>query len=284
MPEVVARFGEEALWSKPGVSSPPDAGDAPTLWAKLSWPELEALAARPPRLAIWPLGTTEQHGKHLPVDVDIANCWEIATRVSARTGVPLLPPLAFGDSRFWQGWPGTLSVEPETLIQLILDVSDGIVRTGFRRLLLLNGHVGNVPALAIAEARLRRRHQDLQVRALSWWDVSPRVIEQMYDDSIAGTLRSFHANDGETSVYLTHAPELVRETLAVDEPREYERPVFSYHSRKLTASGVIGRPSRASLAKGRTLVEHAVQDLVDLVRRGAGESDPDDVWDVHERG
>jgi creatinine amidohydrolase len=252
----------------------------PVLWARLSWPQLQELASKPPSLALWPLGTTEQHGKHLPVDVDIANCCEIALGASARTGVPVLPPLAFGDSRFWHGWPGTLSLEPETFVDVLLDVTAGLVRTGFRRLLLLNGHVGNVPALAIAEGRMRARHPNLQVRALSWWDVSPRVAEYMYRDSIEGTLRSFHANDGETSVYLTHSPGLVRRSLAVDEPTDYRRPVFSYHSSKLTRSGVIGQPSQASVEKGREIVRFAVDDLVDLVRRGFDERHPEDVWEA----
>jgi creatinine amidohydrolase len=254
----------------------------PVLWAKLAWPELEELASRPPRLAIWPLGTTEQHGRHLPTDVDVANCWEVAVAVSARTGVPLLPPLPFGDSRFWQGWPGTLSLEPETFVRLVLDVVDGVVRTGFRRLLLLNGHVGNVPALAVVEGKLRQRHPELQVRALSWWDVSPRVVDLVYADSIEGTLRSFHANDGETSVYLTHSPQLVRQELAADEPIDYERPVFSYHSRSLTRSGVIGRPIGASAEKGRTILQLAVDDLTQLLARGIEEEPPPDVWGVRD--
>src|SRR5262249_22437314 len=159
--------------------------------------------------------------------------------------------LPYGDSRFWEGWPGTLSLQPETLIQFILDVADGVVATGFERLLLLNGHVGNTPALAVVEGKLRQRHEGLQARALSWWDVSQRVIDLMYVDSIEGTLRSFHANDGETSVYLVHSPELVRREDIVDEPSDYQRPTFSYHSRKLTAGGVIGRPTDADADKGR---------------------------------
>ena len=59
-----------------------------------------------------------------------------------------------------------------------------------------------------------------------------------------------------------------------------ERPVFSYHSRKLTRSGVIGRPGEASAEKGRTIVEYAVEDLVRLVQSGLREPEPDDVWDA----
>jgi len=252
----------------------------PVLWAKLPWQELEALAARPPHMAIWPLGTTEQHGRHLPTDVDVRNCWEVALGVSAQTGVPLLPPLPFGDSRHWEGWPGTLTLQPETLVQVLLEVAAGVVETGFRKLLLLNGHIGNGPVLGIAEAKIRERFRGLQVRALSWWDVSPRVVEIVYRDSIPGTLRSFHGNDGETSVYLTHSPELVRLDLAVDEPRDYERSAFAYHSRKLTSSGVIGEPTAATAAKGDEILAFAVEDLVAFVRRAAEEPAPDDVWTI----
>ena len=255
----------------------------PVLWAKLSWSELEALAARPPHMAVWPVGSIEQHGRHLPVDVDVRNCWEVACGVSARTGVPLVPALPFGDSRHWEGWPGTLTLQPETMIQVILDVCDGIVRTGFRRLLLLNGHIGNNPALAVIEGKIRERFPGLQARALSWWDVSPRVVEQMYADSIEGTLKSFHANDGETSAYMAHSPDLVHLELAVDEPVDYERPVFSYHSRKLTGSGCVGRPRRASAEKGRTVLAWAIEDVAALVERGAKEPMPDDLWTIGRR-
>ncbi len=252
----------------------------PVLWAKLSWPELETLAARPPHMALWPIGAVEQHGKHLPVDVDVRNCWEVACGVSARTGVPLLPALAFGDSRFWEGWPGTLTLQPETMIQMMLEISDGVVRTGFRRLLILNGHIGNNPVLAIAEAKIRQRHSGLQVRGLSWWDVSPRVIAEMYADSIPGTLRSFHANDGETSVYLAHSPDLVKPELAVDEPVDYTRPVFSYHSRKITQSGCIGRPRSASAEKGRTVLSWVIEDIASVIDEATKEPMPPDVWTV----
>ena len=254
----------------------------PVLWAKLSWPELEALARRPPHMALWPIGAVEQHGKHLPVDVDVRNCWEVARGVSARTGVPLLPALAFGDSRFWEGWPGTLTLQPETMIQVMLEISDGVVRTGFRRLLILNGHIGNNPVLAIAEAKIRQRHPGLQVRGLSWWDVSPRVVAEMYADSIPGTLRSFHANDGETSVYLAHSPNRVKPELAVDEPVDYARPVFSYHSRKITQSGCIGRPRSASVEKGRTVLSWVIEDIAGVIGEAVKEPMPPDVWAVRE--
>lgn len=252
----------------------------PVLWSKLSWYELEALAARPPHLALWPLGSTEQHGKHLPTDVDVRNGWEVACAVSARTRVPVLPAMAFGDSRYWQGWPGTLTLQPETLMQVILDVCDGVVQTGFRRLLLLNGHIGNTAALAMVEGRIRDRYPALQVRTLGWWDVSSRVSGLVYADSIQGTHRSFHGNDGETSVYMTHSPDLVHLDLAVDEPADYERPVFSYHSRKLTTTGCVGRPRAASAEKGRTILAYAVEDLAALIERAAREAMPDDVWTI----
>jgi creatinine amidohydrolase len=256
------------------------AAGEPVLWAKHSWPQLEEMASQAPQMVIWPLGTTEQHGRHMPTDVDIRNCWEVAEAVSARTGIPLLPPLAFGDSDFWTGWPGTLSLRSDTLINVILDVLGGVVDTGFRRVLLLNGHIGNGPILSLTEARARERYPQLQVRALSWWDVSPRVIEPMYADSIQAQLRSFHANRGETAVYLTHSPELIDMSEAADELQGYERPLFSYHSRKITGSGVVGHPSDATAQQGREILEMAIEDLAELVTREGDSEVPPDIWQV----
>jgi creatinine amidohydrolase/Fe(II)-dependent formamide hydrolase-like protein len=67
---------------------------------------------------------------------------------------------------------------------------------------------------------------------------------------------------------------------AVDEPVDYERPVFSYHSRKLTATGALGRPRSASADKGRAILAWVVEDLVALVERARKEPMPDDVWQV----
>jgi creatinine amidohydrolase len=274
----MAMAGGMQLGPDPGPGA--RASAAPVLWAKMTWPEIERMGRTSPRMAILPLGTTEQHGRHLPVDVDVKNCWEIAREVSARTGVPLLPPLPYGDSRFWAGWPGTLTLQPETLLQIILEITDGVVASGFRRLLLLNGHIGNGPALAMVEGLLRDRHQGLQARALSWWDVSERVSAQMYEDSIEGSLRSFHANCGETAVYLDHSPDLVDLGQAVDEPREYRRPQFSYHSSKLTESGVMGRPTAATAALGREIFEMVIEDLTGFVQDCTKEETPADLWGI----
>ncbi|HET7037753.1 MAG TPA: creatininase family protein, partial [Thermomicrobiaceae bacterium] len=107
------------------------------------------------------------------------------------------------------------------------------------------------------------------------WDVSPRVIEVMYADSISGASRSFHGNDGETSVYLTHSPELVRLDLALDEPdRSRPQPFFSYGSRQITGSGAIGNPTAASADKGREVLRWAIEDLTAEVRRAIDEAAP----------
>lgn len=141
-------------------------------------------------------------------------------------------------------------------------------------------HWKRAGAGAIAEGKIRNRHPQLQVRALSWWDVSERVAAVLYQDAIEGTLRSFHANCGETSVYLHHSPELVDMGKAVNEPDNYQRPRFSYHSRKLTESGVLGRPVGATADQGRQIVDMVVADLVEFVRACAAEEPPHDVWGI----
>ena len=95
-----------------------------------------------------------------------------------------------------------------------------------------------------------------------------------------GSLRSFHANCGETAVYLDHSPQLVDLEQAVDEPRDYRRPQFSYHSRKLTQSGVMGRPTAATAALGREIFEMVIADLTGFIQDCAKEETPADLWGI----
>lgn len=252
----------------------------PVLWGELNWPQIRDLANGMEKIAIFPLGTTEQHGRHLPVDVDMRNCWEIALAVSARTNIPVLPGLAYGNSSYWTGWPGTLTLSADTLRKVIFEVARGVCDAGFKRLLLLNGHVGNGPTISLSENEIRDQIPGMQIRALSWWDVSKRVSDVMYADSIDAHMRSFHANDGETSVYLVHSPELVFMDQAIDEPKDFKKTVFSYHSRKVTRSGTIGIPSRATVERGKEIFNMAVEDIANLLRSSVKEDIPDDIWDV----
>jgi creatinine amidohydrolase len=80
----------------------------PVLWEELSWKDVEKLT-KTMNMAIMPTAACEQHGPHLPLSVDAIDCYEVAKRVSAATGVPVVPPLIYGCSQSHGDFPGTLS-------------------------------------------------------------------------------------------------------------------------------------------------------------------------------
>ena len=116
----------------------------PVLWQNLTWEDVAALRDQGITMAILPVGATEQHGPHLPLGVDTLSAEAVAHGASALTGIPVLPSLAYGCSLGHSPkWPGTISLRPETLSKLVLEIAEWLNSAGFDRLLLLNGHVTN---------------------------------------------------------------------------------------------------------------------------------------------
>jgi len=92
---------------------------------------------------IIPLGSTEQHGPHLPLGADYFQALDLSKRISARTGVVVAPVLWVGYSPYHAGFPGTLSLQPETMERVLFEVAEYLVQHGFRRIMFFNGHGGN---------------------------------------------------------------------------------------------------------------------------------------------
>ncbi len=118
------------------------------LWEDVGWPDLEEFLRTDDR-AIVPVGSCEQHGRHLSFATDYLIPTEIARRVSARTRVPVTPPLCFGMSIHHMDFPGSITLSPDTFTAVVRDIVESLHRHGFRRLLILNGHGGNIATLAI---------------------------------------------------------------------------------------------------------------------------------------
>ena len=218
------------------------------------------------RLLLVPLGSTEQHGPHLPPDTDtrIARAW--ARRVAARIpGSVVAPALAYGSSGEHQGFPGTLSIGQEALelvvVELVRSAADQVDAVA-----LLSGHAGNREPLARAVDRLRREGHDVTARIPTW-------EREAWPHGVIDA----HAGRTETSLLLHLSPGVVRRHRL--EPGE-TAPVEALMTRlragglaAVTANGVLGDPRGASADEGRRLLA----DLVDrTVASLAGpEPDPD---------
>lgn len=244
----------------------------PVLWERLTWEEVSQLRRSGMDMAIVPVGSTEQHGPHLTLEVDTLSAVRVAHAVSAVTGVPVLPALAYGCSLgHSRRWPGTIALAPQTLISLCTDLGDWVIGAGFRRLLFLNGHVTNFAPLRCALEILRSRHDAAMVAVLNLHEISPRVAEAYCAD--AG---DWHANAAETSLMLAIAPASVRldRVRAADDPDRTGGLFFSHPVNRTSTNGVTGAPSQASREEGARLFSWMVEDLSARVRGALAEAPP----------
>jgi creatinine amidohydrolase len=249
-----------------------DVDGKPRLWEQLTWEEIAGLRASGMDMVLLPVGATEQHGPHLSLDVDTRSATAVAHAVSAATGVPVLPAIPYGCSLgHSRRWPGTLALSPHTLIDLVAEIGDWAIRAGFRRILMLNGHVTNFAPLRCALELLRSRHDDALVAVLSLHEISPRVQQAYGADAV-----DWHANQAETALMLAIAPEAVRPALIAhaDDPDRTTGLLFSHPVNRTSENGVTGSPSRARKEDGATLFAWMVEDLGARVRAALRESPP----------
>ncbi len=191
---------------------------------ELSWPAIAAVPKNVP--VVVPIAAVEQHGRHLPVFTDSMLLGEVVRTAAERLGDRIVwaPLLWLGNSHHHLDFAGTLSAAPRTYLDLLGDLIDNLVAHGFRRIVLLNGHGGNiVPASqAVFEARQRYRgREDLLLLAATYWllgsqprDENPAFVQD----------RMGHACEWETSMILKLAPHLVGD-LEADRARPLRQPL-----------------------------------------------------------
>lgn len=242
------------------------------IWSERTWMELKGDIEAAAGSAILPVGATEQHGPHLGCGVDMVLAEHLCRAVARRTDVPMLPTLPYGCSLgHSRRWPGTLALQPMTLIHLVKDIGDWAYHSGVRRLFIVNTHVTNFAPLRCALEMLRAEHDDMMVALFNSATLSPRLREVHFADA-----NDWHANDAETSLMQALAPEMVRSDLlaSADDPDRTEGLIFAHPVNRTSHNGVTGMPSRATPEKGRLWFDWMVDDLSALVERGLKEKPP----------
>ncbi len=239
----------------------------------------EPLAPGNGAVAVLPLGAMETHGPHLPLGTDgliAEGIIEQAARGFTDGEVYRLPLLWLGASAEHAHRAGTISREPEGLIGDIVSVGEGLHRLNIRRVVLFNGHGGNVAAASIAALKLRTRFGLLAASA-HWLDFGlPAGIT--VPTPATGDV---HGGWIETSVMLHLAPELVDRAVAKDQPARTPAPLlfptgpiaWGWTSDDLGGSA-IGHPEKAEARLGAALVGHAAQGLRTLLAQLAAASWP----------
>lgn len=238
-------------WLDPSTFAEPSAeGVGDRVLESITSPELERLVARGATTAVLPLGSTEQHGAHLPLSTDTRIADALAERFCR--GVPeaiRLPALAIGCSSEHLGFPGTLSISPRTLAAIVADVAESLRQSGFRRLFVFSAHGGNFAALAEALPDIARGAAPLDVSAFT--DLAA-LTAAIHGASAAGGVSAeasgHHAGEFETSILLALDPRAVRQASTAAgllAPTEDAQAIFYPSLRVHAPSGVVGDPTRA---------------------------------------
>jgi creatinine amidohydrolase len=222
----------------------------------LKWPDVEALSRDMP--VVIPIAALEQHGRHMPLFTDSLLLGEVIRRVSERLsgGVLFTPLFWLGNSEHHLDFPGTMTAAPRVYLDVLKDMVENFLVHGFRRLVFINGHGGNiVPAQqALFELRQKyRQRRDLLLVSTTYWTLGAQPKKA--DGSLVQDQMG-HACEWETSMMLRLRPELVGEYQGVPGLPEVDRfrPAHrAWITKDLSEPGHIGHPSHASAEKGELL-------------------------------
>ena len=237
---------------------------------RLTWPEMDQ-AIQAQKVVILPTGSTEQHGRHLPLDTDVflteSVCLEVGRRAPDK--VLVLPPISYGLNMHHIDFPGTIHIEPEVFIAFCLNITKSVAYHGFEKILLVNGHGSNGPLVDLVARKTVLATRSL-CAATSYFPFAMPAFRQVRDtDTIA------HSDEFETSLYLYLAPERVRLDRRVKGEDRKGRHVssdstpnypvrFNDYWGRWTRDGVHGDPMTAAAQKGEVIFEAAVTGLTDF--------------------
>jgi len=228
------------------------------IWSELTAAELRD-KARADAIVLLPVASIEQHGPHLPVGVDSILCEGICRRaaeaVAAEIPVLVAPTLWCGMAEHHMAFGGTFSFDLSTYRSVLIALTSSIERHGFKRLIIVNGHGGNIAALAAMLPDLAHRSA-LRIRTTTYFELAQPAMPAILEDQDGVR----HACEAETSMMMAMAPDTVRGDaleLAHGPAHVHRRPLAlgQYRSfRDFSPSGVVGDARRASPEKGEKLI------------------------------
>jgi len=239
---------------------------------QITWPEYRDAVSN--RVIILPTGSMEQHGYHLPLNVDVIIPTSLAKMVAQHVPSLILPTVNYGykshsTSGGGQLFPGTTSLDGTTYINLILDILRETYRHGGRRFLNLNGHYENIAFVNEAVELFINESPDAKLVTLSWWDqVSDDLVEEIFAGAGFPGWDTEHAGITETALMLYFAPESVRKDKIIDDQSE-RKPAYSIFPPPadiIPESGVLYKATFATAEKGQKLADHVVSKIVRIVQ------------------
>jgi creatinine amidohydrolase len=231
---------------------------------RLNWPDVAEYLKRDNRL-ILPVGSVEQHGPAVATGIDYIVPTAVAERAGEEAGVMVAPPLTYGMSLHHAAFAGTLSLRPTVYLSMVIDLFAFAYHQGFRRILVLNGHGGNVPTLKAAAGQASYELEGVRIYIRSYYEL-PSVVEIIEEE--LGPGEGSHATPSEVSMLMYLEPELVGDLSAHEKS---EPGLITWHPapsdmEQYYPQGPVGAdPDLASPELGKRLFDAAVADVVEIL-------------------
>jgi creatinine amidohydrolase len=249
-------------------------------YGERKWTEIGDLTSK---IVVLPLGSLEQHGHHLPILTDSMIGGEIIRRAEADLGdeALFLPMLWVGASDHHRAFAGTVSLSNDVYVKVLIDILESLIANGFRRILMVNAHGGNIlPGnMAMYDVQLRHKDKaDLWIVMSTWFVTAGKAIaaiDELEQKHVT------HACELETSMILRLRPELVKLEAARGANIPFESAFYCPDSSRssrvdvrftfdhITETGALGHPEKATAEKGEALYQAATGEIVALVREFA---------------
>jgi len=242
---------------------------------KMTWKDVQRAQSENSVLAVV-IGSTEQHGPHLPLCTDVYIPLGIAERVASRINLIIAPPITYGyysqvrSGGGGENFPGTTSLRSVTLVGFLTDVFNALTRHGFRRFLVLSGHYENSQLIGECVQQAIESHAtELRALLVNYWElISPPIINEVYGENFPGW-EIEHAGLAETSMMMALRPELVRAELIRDDTsaRRLEYEIIPPPANTIPKNGVPWKASLATKEKGELMIREIVDRLVEAVNK-----------------
>lgn len=249
------------------------------LYSDMTWPEVRE-AAENNRVPLIPVGSTEQHGPHLPTKTDALLAYEIckAAAIEIPEMAIVTPPVNYGYNEHHLDFPATIHISYQTLIQFVIDIGKSLAHHGFRRIIIVNGHGSNTAPMEIAARRITLETPAI-CASLIYISLAPEVFDLLEGEDA-------HAAELETSMMLYLEPSLVDLGKAERDwgfPKSKfirwgvergdksfgvsgGRVQFMDWWSRMSLTGVLGDPTKSSREKGEKAVKLYVNALVEFIR------------------
>jgi creatinine amidohydrolase/Fe(II)-dependent formamide hydrolase-like protein len=246
--------------------------DGQYVLGEMTWPQAKQ-RLREVDVALLPVGSVEQHGPHLPLGTDAFDADYLARRVAQGCSDPkplLLPLVSYGVSYHHEDFAGTITVSNETLSRLVYEIGMSAAKNGITKLIIINGHGGNAATLNFAAQMINR---DAHIfTCVDTGETSDTDVE-----ALAETPNDVHAGEIETSTSLAVRPHLVQMQAARRSVPRFSSRYLDFSSKrsvdwyartaKISASGIMGDPTKATREKGDQMWEVMIRNLVEFVEQ-----------------